>query len=274
MRSPGEMGSRPREASILVRENFAAKASHVARTAPGMRVVETPQLVRVDCGLPSDTFNLAVARELEGCDLAALAQQGTRPFADKGFPMAFWVWDSAWAQELGAELEGLGLQCNEVNAAMFRSLDPPPARRDMPTGFAVRPALSETDVEQFGQVLSQLFGASQESRHVAEYFRRLDLAQLGQSSPMRLYLGQLQGELVSTGALFLDGPTAGIYDLATLEEHRGEGFGTAVFGFLLQEALRLGCRRAVLQASLDGLGIYRRAGFETLCNVSVYERTR
>ena len=45
-----------------VRKNFEEKISYIARTVPGMTVTDQSSFLSVDCGLPSDTFNVLVSR--------------------------------------------------------------------------------------------------------------------------------------------------------------------------------------------------------------------
>lgn len=63
----------------------------------------------------------------------------------------------------------------------------------------------------------------------------------------------------------------GIYDIATKEEMRGRGFGSTMFNFLLQEAQKLKNMYCVLQASPDGINIYKRSGFQAIGKMTVLE---
>jgi ribosomal protein S18 acetylase RimI-like enzyme len=54
----------------------------------------------------------------------------------------------------------------------------------------------------------------------------------------------------------------GFYALATLENYRGKGIGSAVMTFALNKAKMLGYRNVILQASEDGIKIYQKLGFE------------
>ena len=63
----------------------------------------------------------------------------------------------------------------------------------------------------------------------------------------------------------------GIYDIVTLKEMRGRGFGTEMFGFILKEIKTNYTGTCVLQASEAGMGIYAMAGFAKACEIAVYD---
>ncbi|AIY76133.1 TPA: GNAT family N-acetyltransferase [Bacillus tropicus] len=55
------------------------------------------------------------------------------------------------------------------------------------------------------------------------------------------------------------------------EEMRGQGFGSTMFNYLLQEAKELNVAQCVLQASPDGITIYKKAGFQSVGQMTVFE---
>ena len=79
---------------------------------------------------------------------------------------------------------------------------------------------------------------------------------------LRLLNGYLGGQLVTTSAVFLHGPVAGVYDVATLPAHRGRGLGEAMTWQAMGLAARAGATLASLQPSAMGLPIYTRMGFD------------
>ena len=87
---------------------------------------------------------------------------------------------------------------------------------------------------------------------------------LWNSENMKLYLGIFKDEVVSVGSLVCTKDSIGIYDIATKEEMRGQGFGSTMFNYLLQEAKQLKVSQCVLQASPDGINIYKRLVFNLL----------
>ncbi|MCG7409628.1 GNAT family N-acetyltransferase [Paenibacillus sp. ACRRX] len=85
-----------------------------------------------------------------------------------------------------------------------------------------------------------------------------------------MYVGEYNGEAVSIGSLLSTENSVGIYDIATRQEYRGKGLGSAMFHYLLEEAKRMSDGICVLQASPEGLGIYKRAGCKEVSEVIVY----
>ena len=81
---------------------------------------------------------------------------------------------------------------------------------------------------------------------------------------LRCYVGEIDGEPVTTGLGATLGPCVGIFNIATPPEHRGRGFGAAVTARAVADGLANGAQWAFLQSSPAGYGIYRRLGFRTV----------
>ena len=80
-------------------------------------------------------------------------------------------------------------------------------------------------------------------------------------------LARLDGEPVACGSAYLVDGTAGIYNITTLEQHRGRGIGHAVTAWLMNDAHERGCAATILHASRDGYPVYERLGYETVCTL-------
>jgi ribosomal protein S18 acetylase RimI-like enzyme len=85
-----------------------------------------------------------------------------------------------------------------------------------------------------------------------------------------MFVGYLGDQPVVTGLLVLYGNVAGIYDIATIPQHRKKGFATAMMRHLLSLAQATGYLIAVLQAPHDGLSIYEKLGFKGCCHFCRY----
>ncbi|CAN5383059.1 GNAT family N-acetyltransferase [soil metagenome] len=252
-----------------VRKNFEEKAAYFARSLTGMAVIERASFLAVDCGLPSDTFNVIVARDLSATE--QILQEGVGHFMAKQFPVAVWTWEDTADRSGMDALLAYGLTHNETNVAMVADLAETAFNIAMPTGLVIQHAESASELQQFGSLIARLFGASEEAPQVAAYFTQLSQQPLLRLPAMRHYIGTYQQEAVATGTLFIGSETIGIYDITTQVAYRQRGIGSAMFAHLLHEARAYPPRYAALQASPDGIGIYRKAGFITVGEVRVFE---
>ncbi|MFS0840359.1 GNAT family N-acetyltransferase [Paenibacillus sp. 1P03SA] len=255
----------------LTRENFIAKAAWFAGRADGCTLKQTTDYVRADSGLPSDTFNVTVLLKPRlSAENEAILEEAVRYFTDKKYPMAIWAWEDKNSVTFET-LRKAGLEEAETNIAMYADLDAWKPEKQFPPDFCIREVTSLAETEQFGDVLASLFGESEEGANVRAFYRKIARLPLSGPSPLKMYTGLYRGRPVSTGTLMFTDDSVGVYDIATLTDFRGRGFGSAMFHFLLEEARKGKSRLCVLQASPDGIGIYKRAGFDPVCEVTVYE---
>lgn len=102
-----------------VRENFEEKVSYIARTVTGMTVNDHSSFLSVDCGLPSDTFNILVVRDGSApTQILAIVDR----FTSKGFPLAVWTWEGDVDQAVLSTFNQHGLEYAEVNTSMSADL--------------------------------------------------------------------------------------------------------------------------------------------------------
>ncbi len=78
------------------------------------------------------------------------------------------------------------------------------------------------------------------------------------------------GVPASCVAVVVAGTVAAVEHVVTRTDLRGRGFGSAITVAALRHAHAMGARRAVLTASPDGEGIYRRLGFERVTSIRRY----
>ncbi|QBD81106.1 N-acetyltransferase [Ktedonosporobacter rubrisoli] len=254
-----------------VRQNFEEKISYVARRLADMTIDDQPTFLAVDCGLPSDTFNVIVVRALP---ISAPTLPRIDSFRAKGFPFALWSWASDIAKADISQLAQRGLVQAETNSAMYADLSQIQAAPLHVEGLEIKQATTASELLQVGEVIAALFGDSSEGRQVLAYYQRLSQYPLSMFADMRPYLGTLDGKVVASGLLFVGSQSVGIYDLVTHDDYRRRGIGSAMFQYLLKEAKATNRRYVVLQALKDGLGIYLKAGFSITGDVLTFEASR
>ncbi|KZE04687.1 acetyltransferase GNAT family [Bacillus mycoides] len=236
-----------------------------------MDVKETKDYITVDCGLPADTFNIITLLNSNVTEGIEKLYKEVEYYNQKKFPMSVWFWDVKQEQTIKSELIKLGLKEAEKNIAMVAELKTIHPRINMPVGFTIQKASSSGQIKKFGETLANLFGTSEEGKNVQAYYNQISSLSLWNSDNMKLYLGLYKGEVVSVGSLVCTKDSVGIYDIATKEEMRGQGFGSTMFNFLLQEAEQLKNTYCVLQASPDGINIYKKSGFQVVGQMTVFE---
>ncbi|MBE5106645.1 GNAT family N-acetyltransferase [Bacillus thuringiensis] len=255
----------------LLIDNFIFKNSYVAQLVHGMDVKETKDYIAVDCGLPADTFNIITLLNNNVTEGSEELYKEVEYFNQKKLPMSVWLWDEEKGHAIKSELIKLGLKEAEHNIAMVADLKTISPIIDMPIGFKIQKASSPRQIQKFGETLADLFGTSEEGIHVQAFYKQTSSFDLWNSENMKLYLGMYKGEVVTVGSLVCTKDSIGIYDIATKEEMRGQGFGSTMFNFLLQEAKKLKNTYCVLQASPDGINIYKKSGFQAVGQMTVFE---
>jgi len=91
-----------------------------------------------------------------------------------------------------------------------------------------------------------------------------------QERPMHLFVGHFMNKPICCSVLFLGSGVAGIYDIGTKPEARRKGYGTIMTLHALNFAREMGYHVATLQASTDGIELYKKLGFQEICEFHVY----
>lgn len=256
------------DSAKLIQRNFIEKIILAAEQSKGMSVMHTRDFVRVDSGMPSDTYNVSVVLNDEA-DYNLILEQTFWYFINKRYPTALWCWD--YLKGIKAVLDESRFVMSEINVGMLADTNDLSPKIQMPPNFLVKQADTSCDVKTFGNIITILFGESLEGRNIRNYYDNLSETLLYLNTPIKLYIGYLNGKAVCTGSAVYAKDSAGIYDIATLPDYRNQGLGTAVFNHILSEIKKNYNGLCVLQASEEGMGIYKKAGFSPVCNIYVYE---
>jgi ribosomal protein S18 acetylase RimI-like enzyme len=226
-------------------------------------------LVIADSGLPCDTFNFICRARLDDTSARPAAAEATGYFAAVGRPFSWWVGPADRPGTLGAVLGDLGLARSESELAMALPL------RSLPDAIGPVPGLEVRRVRTAGELeaLARISAAnwSPPDLQVLDFYRRAAPVLLSPASPQWFYLGYLDGKPVATAEATVHEGTVGLYNISTQAAFRGRGIGSWMTWQPLREARVAGCDLAILQASADGVGIYRRLGFTTFGEITEYK---
>jgi len=161
--------------------------------------------------------------------------------------------------DLRDRLKQRGLIAGRGDLWMFRQLQHLPENRP-PSSLTICPVRDLAGLRAWWTASAQGFGTSQRAaQRWYDAFRRHGL---GCKAQVTNYIGQIDQEVVTTASLILANGIAGIYDLSTPPNYRGNGFASALVIELLQQARNCGYSHAGLQTG-DAEYFYHGLGFET-----------
>jgi ribosomal protein S18 acetylase RimI-like enzyme len=236
--------------------NLVTHMSWVQARLPGARVIETPDLVLVDSGFATDTFNVICRARLTPNALQPRIAEALAFFAQVGRPFSWWVGPSDQPENLGQALSQAGLVAAEEELGMVASLAELVPAETALQGLRIERVTHPNQVADFAHICVS-------DPAVLAYYAAAAPLILQPDSPLHLYVGYLGERPVASAELCLAGGVAGLYNICTLEAERRKGFGTALTVRPLLDAAARGVKTAVLQASVEGQRVYTRVGFRS-----------
>lgn len=251
-------------------ENLHVHMRWVQERTPGMHVRPAEDLLIVDSGLPTDTFNFISQARLQPDRASARIAEAISYFDGVERPFSWWVGLTDSPAGLGMLLENAGLRAAESETAMSVRLKELKSTAQRPSGLTIERVRSEAQLEEYAKLLSVLWDPPDES--VVEFYRRAAAVLFERGCPIRLYLGILDSKPVATAEVTLSNDAAGLYNISTSEAARGRGIGSAMTSVPLLEARDEGCDLGVLQAAATAVDLYRRLGFRELGRYIEYQR--
>jgi ribosomal protein S18 acetylase RimI-like enzyme len=237
---------------------------------PGGRLQDLEGLTVVSSGIDFGVFNSAMLTNLAGArEFESLVQRADMFFAEGSLRWSFWLCDDMLEKNvrrqaselfrekrlnLVAQTPGMLLETRDI------------ATRQMP-GLKIRTVADARTRFDFSQLSTAIFSLP------------FDIAQrIYSESPvwqqsMVGWVAYKDEQPVGIVALVYEDGVAGIYSLGTLPEHRRNGYGEAMLLHALRFAEQTGgCKYSALQATDQGMGLYRRLGYRTVTTFSVYLR--
>jgi ribosomal protein S18 acetylase RimI-like enzyme len=234
---------------------------------PSATLHDGPKSVWLDAGLSDSYFNSVVQADLGPDEVDAEIEAVIDHFRRRGQSFMWHVGPATRPADLDSALLAHGLTHAETEPGMAIELDRIRADAPAPAGLTIETVRDRKMLETWVDVW--LFPLPVEVRppYVDVWYER----GLGEDLPWRLYLGRLDGEPVATSMIVLAEGVAAVHYVVTVPEVRRRGIGEAMTRYVLREARNLDYRVSVLTASPDGIGIYRRLGFQEYCQIRRYE---
>ena len=221
-------------------------------TSPFGRAVYTDEVPK-----RSDCNYLWIERDGDPEELVAEAQRLERrlifvPDPDLGERLAPWFVEHGWRIDRHLVMAQLREPEKTADLSLVRELEEEalrPARRRLMEGYPwAKP-----------EVVKQLFQAK---------------ALIGQRVTARFFGVPVDDEVVSYADLYVDGADAQVEDVATLPEHRGKGYATAVILKAIEQARASGADFVFLVADAEDWPkeLYRKLGFDELGHYTKFFR--
>ena len=183
-------------------------------------------------------------------------------------PMCWFVGPATRPSDLGDHLLAHGFTHAAVSAGMAADLLTLNESLPAPPDLTIEPVKDLETLKQWYPVWADGFGMPDFTKSAwLDYFAGVGL---GAPSPLRHYLGRLDGKPVATVVLLLGAGVAGIYFVATLPEARRQGIGTAMTLAPMRDARALGYRVGVLGSTKMAFNVYRQLGFREYCKINLY----
>jgi GNAT superfamily N-acetyltransferase len=250
-------------------------ASRVLAPEVPVEIHDDPDATWGIAGYPDPFRSTVVSSRFAAPDADRRIREISATYAAKGTGFLWWVAPFHTPADLGPRLLDAGLRFEGTAPAMAMDLAALPPREPLPDGLEIVPVRDVARLREFINVLALEMGVPEGSpnpaaRHHAALLEAIPPTLAGETIPLR-YLGLLDGRPVATSRISIGGGVAGLYAVATLPNVRGRGIGRALTLAALEAGRTLGYRIGVLQASDEGLPVYRRIGFQTMFDYAVYQ---
>lgn len=253
----------PDRANYLIQrsdENYVA-AFRTLAVANGLPNPDLGGIVCAPTGMPEATLNIAfVTRPLANPEGAI---RETAAFFERiGLPFVLRIREGVDPAAEGAA-ESLGLPYTDTVPGLamdsIPQMPPPP-----PPGLEIRAVNDVDQLHQFHHVVADGFGIPVEA---AQLLMRESILQ---QPAVVAFIGISEGVPVAASTLVRSPKCAGVYNVATLPEYRGRGFGEAMTWQVVAAGAAAGCDVAILQPSEMGRPIYERMGFRLVASYRTF----
>ncbi len=213
----------------------------------------------VDCpflasGVPAAPFNavFALSPVVDPDDCVA-SSQGF--MAEIGVPFLLWLVPGV-NQPLAAAARSAGF--TDAGEQPVMAMTPLNSLPGPPDDLRIERVDDPARLDDFRFVMSAGYNLP------SEFVDRLVPEAALHGNELAYFIGSVAEGPVACATLSVANSTAGIYNVATLDTHRGRGFGTAVTSAAISRGADLGCDLAILQSSPMGASVYLNMGFSEI----------
>jgi hypothetical protein len=235
-------------------QNLHEHIAFVQKSTPRISVLDEEDLLVVDSGLSSDTFNKITRARLQESEVDRRITEAVAYFTTFHRPFSWWVGPGSRPVGLEKRLREHGLETTKYELGMVMELSDLPPKFDCPEDLRVRLVTSTEELTDFASVFAANWQPPDPA--VPVFYKCAAPVLLEERCPMKLFVGYLDEEPVATGELFLNRRITGLYSVCTKEERRRRRIGSALTWVALDQARCRGIPTAVLPFSDNGKRLY------------------
>jgi GNAT superfamily N-acetyltransferase len=251
------------DASVLesCHANLVEAAQRVARSRPGGRTEEEDGVVRVASGVSLPNFNPVFVTKVPH-DPAGLVDRSARFMHEAKVVRWSIVAPDPIRRALHSFPEATGLTRRRRVPGLL--MDPVPSSPPQPPpGLRIRPANTPALWEQMVLTGFEAMSGLAPESPAAEL-------PYGLSRTVRGYVGFVDSSPVATSLGVVHRGVCGVYFSATLPEHRGRGFGTAMTWRAVVDGRAEGAKVAYILANEVGLPVCTAMGFRKVAEYTTW----
>jgi ribosomal protein S18 acetylase RimI-like enzyme len=261
--------------STLIQQWIGPMAANLAHTMrsfadaePGSQVAQIPHATLVDVGQHLAAFNSVILREPvdEEAQLHQSIATAKQHFGASG-AWSYWVGEGFFDPLLRRQISNIfgryRLRRASTAPGMVADQLAPPKRVLPP--LQVRRVADDATRLSFCHLMSVGFEGS--AHQLTSMYSRPHFWH----GAFRGFVGTIDGRDVTAGATVVAGGVLGIYAVATLPDAMRRGYAEALMRQAVDDVFAdCGAMPLVLQSSVMALPLYRRMGFESITNFSLY----
>lgn len=247
-------------------DNFYQHSWKIPAQTDGMNVHHLENISYVNSGMSCDTFNIihVHGNALQKNEI----EEAVHHFRSRGLAYCIWINNENLSSDAKAILSNMDVAQQNAEEGMVLNLSNYPAVTSNQHDN-IEVVSSKGQLKEYARVIAENW--SPPDQHVISYYDTTSDQYLAEKNKIILLIYYHDGKPASTVEMFpSSNEIIGLYGFATLEAFRGLGIGTSLMTFVLNKAKELGYKHAILQASEDGIGIYRKFGFKELTTYFEY----
>lgn len=249
--------------------NLATTMECFVRFQPGTSVTQLSGITIVDAGADNASFNSVLLNAhidnehtFENCIHAA-----SQYFRLRSSAWSFWVCEGLLSNTVRRKMDSIfqrhRMQLTAATSGLGAELLKAPSR-SLPQ-LKIRRVKDAESKSSFCHVMTTSFESP------AEQLTRVYSGDMVWKTPFQGFIGSIDGQDVSAGAIVIAHDVAGIYAVGTLPPFRRRGYAEALMRQTIDETFQQhGPLPLVLQSTPAALNLYRRMGFRSVTNFSLY----